>query len=83
MFQNVSDYFSVIQRVLVNINGTPNANVVLVDGYNAYADLTLQVRLERGLGPWFANNLIIALLLAIGVLGGQIHRAIRLVQTTE
>ena len=83
MFQNVSNYLSVIQGILVNVDSPPDADVVLVYRNNAYADLTLQVRFERGLGPWFADNLVNALLLAVGVLGGQVHRAIRLVQATE
>ena len=70
MFQNVSDYLSVIQGVLINVDGPPDADVVLVNRNNAYADPTLQVRCKRGLGPWFADNLVIALLLAVGVLGG-------------
>ena len=83
LLEDVLDYFCMVQGVLVYVDGTPAAYIVFVDRNNANADLTLQVGFISGLGPWFADNFVIALLLTVGVLSGQVHCAISFIQATE
>ena len=77
------DNLLVVEGIHIDIDSTPEAGVLLVDRHDADTHLALQVGLENGLGPWFADNLVYALLLSVGVFFGEIDGTIGAVEATE
>ena len=76
-------YLAVVQRILVNINGSPQAGIVLVDGHDAYACLTVDMGGVSGKGPWLVDKFVDALLLTPSVLGCNVQGSVGSIQATE
>ena len=77
------DNLLVVERIHVHVYRTPEADVLFVDRHDADTHVALQVGLENGLGPWFADDFVYALLLSVGVFFGEIDGTIGAVEATE
>ena len=72
-----------VERVLVNVQRTPDAEVVLVNRNNPYALSAFQVGGESGPGPWFVDKGVLSLLLATGIFPCDVHNPVGAFEAPE
>ena len=72
-----------VQGVLVNVNSSPPAQVLLIDWYNTNTRLTLQMGFKGTCGPWFVDKFVFSFDLPSRILVGEVEGPVCPVQSTE